>query len=126
VRIATYSEEDLKNLFLDYQNTLSKYGINCAKFIFNMEESGIRIGCSTGEIVIVLTHVKELYTVSPENRKSLTIIETICVDRSLPPPPVVISPGAKIMENWIHDNRTGAEVIAVSQTRYTNEKVALA
>jgi len=67
VRIATHSEADLKNLFLDYQNTLSKYGINCAKFIFNMEESGIRIGCPTG-----------------------------------------------------------AEVIAVSQTRYTNEKVALA
>jgi len=30
------------------------------------------------------------------------------------------------MENWIHNNLTGAEVIAVSQTGYTNEKVALA
>ena len=126
VRIATHSEEDLKNFFVEYQNTLAKYGINRAKYIFNMDESGIRIGCPTGEIVIVPTEVKELYTGSPENRKSLTIIETICADGSVPPPPVVICPGEKIMENWIHDNLTGAEVIAVSQTGYTNEKVALA
>lgn len=27
------------------------------------------------------------------------------------------------MESWIHDNLTGAEVIAVSQTGYTNESM---
>ena len=126
VRIATHSEEDLKNFFVEYQNTLSKYGINRAKYIFNIDKSDIRIGCPTGEIVIVPTEVKELYTASPENCKSLTIIETICADGHLPPPPVVICPGEEIMENWIHDNLTGAEVIAVLQTGHTNEKVALA
>lgn len=126
VRIATYSEEDLQNFFVEYQNTLSKYGINRAKYILNMDESGIRIGCPTGEIVIVPTEDKELYTASPENRKPLTIIETICADGSLPPPRVVICAGEKIMANRIHDNLTGGEVIAVSQTGYTNENVALA
>ena len=29
------------------------------------------------------------------------------------------------MESWIHDNLTGAEVITVSQTGYSNENVAL-
>ena len=70
--------------------------------------------------------VKELYTASPENRQSLTIIETICIDGSPPPPPVVICPGEKIIETWIHDNLTSAEAIAVSQTGYTNENIALA
>lgn len=90
-----------------------------------MDESGIRIGCPTGEIVVVPKDIKELYTASPENCKSITIIETICADGSPPPPPVVICPGEKIMESWIHDNLTGAEVITVSQTGYTNENVAL-
>jgi len=126
VRIRTHTEEDLKSFFLDYQNNLAKYGIQRAKYIFNMDESGVRIGCPTGEIVVVPTHVKELYTASPENRKSLTIIETICADGSPPPPPVVICPGEKILENWIQDNLTGAEVIAVSQTGYANEGIALA
>ena len=72
------------------------------------------------------THVKELYTASPENRKSITIIETICADGRPPKPPIVICPGEKIMESWVSDNLLGADVIAVSQTGYTNEKIALA
>ncbi|RPA95960.1 hypothetical protein L873DRAFT_1845620 [Choiromyces venosus 120613-1] len=104
-------EEDVKDFFVEYQNTLSKYVI--------------KIGCPTGEIVIVPTQVKEVYTASSENHKSLTIIETICVDGRQPPPPVIICPGEKIMENWIQDNLTGAEVITVSPTGYTNECIAL-
>jgi len=126
VRVRTHSEEDLKNFFLDYQNTLVKYGIQQAKYVFNMDESLVRIGYPTREIVVVPTEVKELYTASPENRKSLTIIETIRADGSTSPPPVVICPGEKIMENWIQDSLSGAEVIAVSPTGYTNEDIALA
>ncbi|RPA96088.1 hypothetical protein L873DRAFT_1791846 [Choiromyces venosus 120613-1] len=98
-RITTHSEEDVKDFFVEYQNTLLKYGIKRAKYIFNMDESGVRIGCPTGEIIIIPTQVKELYTASPENRKSLTIIETICADGREPPPSVIICPGEKIMEN---------------------------
>ncbi|RPA89563.1 hypothetical protein L873DRAFT_1887743, partial [Choiromyces venosus 120613-1] len=126
VRLSTYSEEDVKNFFNEYQRALSKYGICQAKYIYNMDESGVRVGCPKGETVIVPTQVKELYTASPENCKSLTIIETVCADVSPPIPPVVICPGEKIIENWIHDNLTGVEVIAVSQSRYTNENIALA
>ncbi|RPB02712.1 hypothetical protein L873DRAFT_1787445 [Choiromyces venosus 120613-1] len=91
-----------------------------------MDELGVRIGFPTGEIVIVLTQVKELYTTSPENCKSLTIIETICADGREPPPPVIICPSEKVMENWIQDNLTRAKVIAVSPTGYTNERIAIA
>ena len=125
VRLTTHSEEDLKTFFVKYQNTLSKYGIRRAKYIYNMDESGVRVGCPTGETVVVPIEIKELYTASPENRKSITIIETISADGSPPLPPVVICPGEKIMEDWVHDNLSGAEVIAVSQTGYTNESIAL-
>ncbi|RPA97180.1 hypothetical protein L873DRAFT_1691965, partial [Choiromyces venosus 120613-1] len=81
--------------------------------IFNIDESGVRIECSTGEIVIVPIQVKELYTTSHENCKSLTIIETICTDGSQPLPSVIICPGEKIMENWIQDNLSRAEVMGL-------------
>src|SRR5205807_9647540 len=57
--------------------------------------------------------------------QSLTILETICADGSLPPPPVIICPGEKIMESWIDEDLNRMEVIAVSPTGYTNEKIAL-
>jgi hypothetical protein len=64
-----------------------------------MDESGIRIGCPKGEKIIVPIDVKELYSASPENRKSVTLIETISADRKKPIPPFIIAPGAKIIEN---------------------------
>ena len=63
---------------------------------------------------------------SPENSKSITIIETICDDGTPPLPPVLLCPGEQFMEIWVSDNILEAEVIAVSQTGYTNEKIALA
>jgi len=43
--------------------------------------------------------VKELYTASPENRKSVTIIETIYADSREPLPPFIITPRKKIIDN---------------------------
>jgi hypothetical protein len=48
---------------------------------------------------VVPTKVKELYISSPENRKSVTIIESIITDGREPPPPFIITPGQKIIDN---------------------------
>jgi hypothetical protein len=64
-----------------------------------MDESGARVGCPGGEHIIVPVEVKELYTASPENRKSVTVIETAIADGREPLPPFVIAPGQKIMDN---------------------------
>jgi hypothetical protein len=111
-RVDTHSEKDLEGWFGKYYATLDKYNIRKSRNIWNMDESGARVGCPNREEVIVLIEVKELYTTSPENRKSVTIIEAICVDGSEPPPPMIICLGQRIMESWIHDNLLGNEVIA--------------
>jgi hypothetical protein len=90
-----------------------------------MDESGIRIGCPKGEKIIVPIDVKELYSASPENRKSVTLIETISADGKKPIPPFIIAPGAKIMENWITAELVGEERIACTPTGYTNNDLAL-
>jgi len=124
--MTTHTEDDLKIFFVEYQNTLKKYSIKRPKYINNMDELGGRIGCPTRVIIIVPTDIKELYTASPENRQSLTIIQTIYADGSTPLPPVVICSGENIIESWVQDNLRGAGVLAVSQMGYTNESIALA
>ena len=64
-----------------------------------MDKSGARISYPTSEHVIVPIEVKELYTASPENRKSVTIIETIHANSREPLPPFIIASRKKIMDN---------------------------
>jgi hypothetical protein len=64
-----------------------------------MNELGARISYLTSKHIIMPIEVKELYTASPENRKSVTIIETIYIDSREPLPPFIITPRKKIIDN---------------------------
>ena len=57
-----------------------------------MDETGFRIGIPGGERVIVPRTAKELYTPSPENRLSITIIEAVSTAGGTIPP-ILIIPG---------------------------------
>jgi hypothetical protein len=98
-RLDSHTKQEVKDWFKDYHATLAKYKITKGKNVINMDESGARIRCPRAEHVVVPTEVKELYTLSPENRKSVTIIELIIADGREPPPLFVIAPGQKIMDN---------------------------
>jgi hypothetical protein len=89
-----------------------------------MDEKGARVCMPAREEVIVPIRIKEMYTGIPENRMSLTIIESISAD-SQAIPPVVIVPRVMIMVSWFHENMTGHEVITVSPTGYTNEGICM-
>jgi hypothetical protein len=67
--------------------------------VLNIDKSGARVRCPGGEHLIVLTELKELYTASPKNQKSMTIIKTILIDKREPLPPFVITPRKKIIDN---------------------------
>jgi hypothetical protein len=66
--------------------------------------------------------LKKMYVGVPENRLSLTVIESISADGKAIPP-VVIVPGGTIIESWFHENMTGHEVVAVSPSGYTNKEI---
>jgi hypothetical protein len=61
-----------------------------------MDEKGARVCIPAGEEVVVLIRIKEIYTGIPENRISLTIIESISIDSKVISP-VVIIPGVMII-----------------------------
>lgn len=78
---------------------MEKYKIDSGKKVLNIDESRARVSCPTGERIIVPIDVKELYTSSPENRKSITILETIRRDRKKTLPLYLIVLRKKIMDN---------------------------
>ena len=77
------------------------------------------------EEVVLPIEQKEIHTASPENRKSITIIETISADGGQSIPPAIICPGQRFMESWLHENLQGEELLMLSPTGYTNESLAL-
>ena len=93
--------------------------------MLNMDELGARIGCLKGENIIVPIKVKELYIASPENRKSVTIIETIYANGKEPLPPFVIAPREKIINNWILKKLVSPKHIACTLISYTNNEIVM-
>jgi hypothetical protein len=124
-RVDSHTEDDVKKWFKELEDTMEEYEIDSGKKLLNMDESGARVGCPTGERVIVPIEVKELYTASPENRKSVTIIETVRADGRKTLPPYIITPGKKIMDNWIHENLNGDERVDCSDTGYINNRIIM-
>ena len=90
-----------------------------------MDESDAQVGCPAGEKVVVLIEVIDLYVPSPENKKSVTIFETVYANGKELIPPFIVCPGVKIMDTWIHDNLTGDKKITTSLTGYTNDKIIM-
>ena len=82
-----------------YFDTLAKYQIKDTN-IYNFDETNARLGCLKGMDVIVPEEVKELYSLSPENCKSVTVIEAIGVMNVKKIPPVIIVPCVMHMESW--------------------------
>ena len=89
-----------------------------------MDETGARIGCPTGEAVVVPAHVHELYTGSPDNRLSITVIETISAGGNYQPP-FIILPGEKLMDNWCHENVENDTWVTTSPTGYISSQAML-
>jgi hypothetical protein len=88
-----HTEEDIFDWFENVlRPAIYRRDIYNRSRIHNMDKKGARLGCLAGQEVIVLVYIKEMYIRVPENRKFLTIIESVTVDRTAIPP-VMIVPG---------------------------------
>jgi hypothetical protein len=59
-----------------------------------------------------------------ENRKSITMIETICAIGTYTPL-IIIVQGRQHMESWYHENLTSNELVLLSDSGYTNNELAM-
>ncbi|KFZ00905.1 hypothetical protein V501_10366 [Pseudogymnoascus sp. VKM F-4519 (FW-2642)] len=63
-----------------------------------MDETGFRIGIAGAERVIVPRIAKELYTLSPENRQTVTIVKTVSAVGGTIPPVLIIPASGQLQE----------------------------
>ncbi|KFY48584.1 hypothetical protein V496_10253 [Pseudogymnoascus sp. VKM F-4515 (FW-2607)] len=82
-RVQAQDEDTVHEWFEKYNSFVQEHGIK-PESIWNMDETGFRIGIPGGERVIVPRTAKELYTLSPENRLSMTVIEAVSAHRAIP------------------------------------------
>jgi hypothetical protein len=123
-RIGVADIKRVEEWFELWAEGLRKYDI-IPENIYNMDETGVRIGVQIGREVVIPVDVTEYFDTSPENRKSLTVVETICGDGTVINLYVIIQ-GKRYMESWYEDRDLElGEVINVSETGFTNDEIAL-
>ncbi|RFU26004.1 hypothetical protein B7463_g10337, partial [Scytalidium lignicola] len=123
-RITAQDLEEVKDWFQRFKTAIKKYDIQKHN-LYNFDKSGFRIGCPKGVEVLVPIELTELYSLSPENRRSVTMIETICANGKAPIPPVAIVQGKYHMVSWYKDQLEGSEVIHLSESGYTTNHISL-
>jgi hypothetical protein len=121
--VKAQDESVLEEWFSNYHEFVSTHNIQ-PDSIWNMDETRFQIGIPGGEKVIVPHGVTELYTGSPENRTSITVIEAILASGKATPP-VLIIPGKVHMESWYHRSLVGTEQVLLSESGYTNDELAI-
>ena len=77
-----------------------------------------RVGCPRGVEIIVPLEIKEYYSISPEDRKSLTVIEDMCAKGSNDIPPFIIVEGKYHMKAWYKNGLKRGEKVIVSESGF--------
>ena len=70
-------------------------------------------------------NIKEFYAISPKNRRSATVIETINAAGEFPPPPMIIIQGQEIMATWFSEGLPEGTRIVPSDSDFTSDKIAI-
>ena len=119
-RKATHNKEDILKHFVDFSDIVQRYGIDPSD-MYNMDETGFRIGCLNGRIVITHVGTKGVYLVDPDNRDYITSVETIGGDGTTIPPLIILK-GRVLLESYFKNNLHDDTLLATTDTGYiTNE-----
>ena len=90
--------------------------------IYNMDETGCRIGVATNQYVYS-KFGREIFIPSANNRELVTLVECVSAAGWAIPPMIIIK-AATIMENWVTD-LPDDHLICVSDSGYSNDSLAL-
>ncbi|KFY61105.1 hypothetical protein V496_05159 [Pseudogymnoascus sp. VKM F-4515 (FW-2607)] len=99
-RTKAQQEPTVIKWFKKYTAMIRERSINPMS-IWNMDETGFRVGIPGGERILVPRAAKNLYTTSPENRTSITIIEAVSAGGQKIPPVLVI-PACSTVATALH------------------------
>jgi hypothetical protein len=89
-----------------------------------MDETGFRISILNGKIIIIYLNTKAIYLADPDNRESLTMIETVSA-RGKAITLFLILKGEILLEKHFNNDLNTESVFATSFTRYINDTLSL-
>ena len=118
------ASEDVKRVLLYFQqlqSTIKENGIP-PDDIWNMDETGFRIGMGKDSMIITKRSRAHLFAM-PENRESATAIEAISAGGKVIPAFLILS-GQQHMEQWYRlDELNPHTKIVMSESGYTNDEI---
>jgi hypothetical protein len=89
-----------------------------------MDKTGFRIGVLNGKIIITYLNTKAVYLADPDNRESLTVIETISAGGKVIALFLILK-GEILLEEYFNNDLDAEIVFATSSTRYINDALSL-
>lgn len=122
-RQASESLQSVEEYFRKLWVVLQERGIE-AKNLYNMDETGFRIGVGKDQLVITRRKRRQ-YLAMPENRESATSIECISADGTVIPACLILTAEVHMARWYQQDELDPATLIAVSESGYSNDRIAL-
>jgi len=106
--------------FYKYERAMEACGILDVD-VWNMDETGFRIGCGRAQFVVTLDPNKSLCMTDPDNRTYLTSVECVSSGGWFIPPMLILA-GVHILHKWGFNDDT---LIGTSETGYSNDDLAM-
>jgi hypothetical protein len=122
-RAAAYDLKDTEEWFRQLGRLIQDYGIQ-PEDLWNMDESGFRIGVSKGHYILTEHPEKSHVLPSSENRESLTVVEAINAAGGAAPAMLVIT--GKVHQAAWFENLHDDALVGVADTGYVNDELMLA
>ena len=119
----SHSVADMKDYFDKLERAMKEKGITEVD-VWNMDETGFRIGCERAHYVVTLDPIKPLRMTDPDNRDYITSVECISSGGAVIPPLIIIS-GAHVLHKWSENNLDGDTLFTTSESGYSNDDIAL-
>ncbi|KAI0990784.1 hypothetical protein K3495_g17403, partial [Podosphaera aphanis] len=91
--------------------------------IWNFDETGFRIGCLNGQLILIWAEQKAVYLIDLENRDYVTCIEAISASGKTILPMVILS-GALLLEKFFGNDLDDGVLFAMTESGYTNDMLS--
>lgn len=120
----SHSVHDMSDYFEKIQQVMREKGITEFN-IWNMHETGFRIGCGKAQLIVIMDLNKPLRMIDPDNRNYITSVEYIGSAGETTPPMLLVS-RVNNSNKWYHYNvLEGGTLIGITESGYANNDTAL-
>jgi hypothetical protein len=123
IRKAAHKVEVIKEHFARYKRVVEEKGIDVAN-IYNFDETGFRIGCARGSLVITHATISRVYIPDPDNRETITSVECISAGGFAIQPMLIMS-GKTHRHKAFDNDLNGGILVGLSDSGYSNEILGL-